>query len=217
MNQEQNNIRINACLRTSTDELKKSISLLPNMHLIKNANAMKYDVLENINGKPIPTVELDFGNEYIEIISKAQNAVGISKTMLLIKFLSILAYVKQYYDINLFDLYSNIVEALQSSIFFEKRLNSNLALEKLKNQLEALNFSNISLSEGIVNLQNINKENSEHITLFKEFFAHISDSLKINMNTNDVRLSESLSSFGIGTEMYKKIGKFLYDTKSDKK
>ncbi len=216
MPDDSNKISINACLRASIEEIKKSISMLPNTQLIKNANVLKYNVIENVNGKTLPNAEITFGSDFILIEGKNVSAFGISKTMLLIKFLSILAYVRQYYDVNIFELYPNIIEALQSSIFFEKHLNSNIKIEHLTKQVDALNLSNMKLSEDAVRMYKISADNLELLASFKDFFIRISESLKINVNINDSKLAESLSSFGVSLELYKKLAKFSY-TISDEK
>ncbi len=217
MQEDINKISINARLRTSEEEIKKSISVLPNMQLLKNSNPPVYNILENINGKAQANAQITFRSDSIVLTGAAAANSGIPKTILLIKFLSILAYVKQYYDFDIFGLYPNIIDALQSSIFFEKHLNSNIKIERLIKQVDALNLSNIKLSEEVVCMRKLNSENLNILALFKEFFIHISESLKINSSINEAKLAESLSSFGISAEAYNKLAKFSYEIKSEKK
>ena len=185
------------------------------MQLLKNSNPPIYNIFENVNGKVQTNAEITFRSDSIIITGTTTVNSGISKTILLIKFLSVLAYIKQYYDFDMFELYSNIIDALQSSIFFEKHLNSNMKIERLIKQVDALNLSNIKLSEEIVGIRKLNSDNLNTLALFREFFIHISESLKINSSIKEAKLAESLSSFGISAEVYNKLAKFSYKIKSE--
>ena len=215
MQEDLNKISINARLRASVEEIKKSISALPNMQLLKNSNPPIYNIFENVNGKAQAHAEITFRSDSIIITGTTTVNSGISKTILLIKFLSVLAYIKQYYDFDIFELYPNIIDALQSSIFFEKHLNSNMKIERLIKQVDALNLSNIKLSEEIVGIRKLNSDNLNILALFREFFIHISESLKINSSIKEAKLAESLSSFGISADVYNKLAKFSYKIKSE--
>lgn len=174
MQEEPYKIEVKCRLNADLFTLKKQLSSIPNLKIIKDQNkeSLHYGILEKDGKRLILNANIHFSTDLIAI-SYTKITTNMQKTYLLIKFLSIASYLQDLYIINLQTIYPLIIESLSYAMFFERQINPNQKIATLDAQLAALNSSYIEISSKIVEMNTMHQKELDSLRIYNDFFIQL--------------------------------------------
>jgi hypothetical protein len=211
-----------AFMKSNFDNLKNIMNVFPDSFLISEGTLLKYVIgsnSTNINSNNISKnvnkiknikniyddlIIIEFKKDSIYMMFYSTKDYIEKKGVYLLKFLSILEYVKNIYDITLDNLYQDIITTITPIILFQNHnLNQNKNYNNDKRIIE-LNVSNYKLSKEIIHLSKINADQRHAFILFKEFYKEIVNKLSNSLGEDNIKI---LSKLGIDKNLLDEIEK----------
>jgi hypothetical protein len=211
-----------AFMKSNFDNLKNIMNVFPDSFLISEGTLLKYvigsnstninsnNISKNVNKiKNIKSIYddliiIEFKKDSIYMMFYSTKDYIEKKGVYLLKFLSILEYVKNIYDITLDNLYQDIITTITPIILFQNHnLNQNKNYNNDKRIIE-LNVSNYKLSKEIIHLSKINADQRHAFILFKEFYKEIVNKLSNSLGEDNIKI---LSKLGIDKNLLDEIEK----------
>ncbi len=115
----------------------------------------------------------------------------------LLKFLSILAYLKAFYSVDFVEVYPYIVEALHNGWSFSV-LDDQSIDDVLSQRIVALSGINVTLSRELVILSREKKMLNEKARTYRRFCAEVLENARSMTRTGDAGQHAALYSLGVG-------------------
>ncbi|MGC8648747.1 MAG: hypothetical protein ACP5UN_00810 [Candidatus Micrarchaeia archaeon] len=204
-----------AFMKSNFENLKNIMSVFPDSFLISDGTLLKYAIGSNIinlknQSKNIKNIYdnliiIEFKKDSIYVMFYSTKDYIEKKGVYLLKFLSILEYVKNIYDITLDNIYQDIIATITPILLFQDyNLNQNKNNINNDKRIIELNASNYALSKEIIYLSKINEDQKRAFILFKEFYKQIIDKLSNSLGEDNVKV---LSKLGIDKNLLDEIEK----------
>lgn len=170
-----------------------------------NAHKINYHKLNSYNNITI----LEFKKDSIHaMFYSARNRIE-SKAFYLLKFLSILEYIKNIYEVSLDGLYQDIISSLTPFVIFQSNSQGinqkDIANDK---RIIELSSSNYALAKEIIKLSKINVDQKHALELFKEFYVQVLSKLA---NSIDENSTKTLVKLGISKELLDELTRLNHD------
>ncbi|MGC8572063.1 MAG: hypothetical protein ACP5LH_02165 [Candidatus Micrarchaeia archaeon] len=225
---------VNAFMKIKFDELKAIMDGFPGATLIQRGTMLKYLIKEGEakleDSKSSSTKSNNYKNEKLKKRSsknlimlelRKDNITAIFYTddkekreVLLLKFFSILAYLKRAYDVYINSLYEEILHIITPYVLLQHENEfSESAEDNYKKIIQELSASNYKLSNDIINLSKYNTENMKRLKLLTEFYNQVIAKFSINtFNLNNK--FDALVHLGIDKKLLEELSKLDFDIKN---
>ncbi len=192
------------------NNLKLVFNSFPALRLISYGTSLKYIIKENIDlnnkKKNIINNEIEFHKNQIIYRFFFDYPDKWIYNQNLLKFISILAIVNDYYTIKLNSLYQYITKVLYEFSNNFHKINSYKFLEHYPNQIiEDVNTTNLILSKQLLNLNKLLKKTNENLNSCKLFCNNLIEKvMHENINNKEI-IIHSLTEFNINPTLTTKI------------
>lgn len=155
-----------ATLKSEFAEVKKWINGLKSFRIISDGNVLKYEMHEGKTGKPNGLLELSADHICLRFFFAKQDRLVYGKALL--TFISLIALLKDSYDVRFEDVYGYIIAALGQN-WHGLVKDQSFAIGQLRERVVSLDESNCSLSLRIMDLSRENAKVSSELSLHKRF------------------------------------------------
>jgi hypothetical protein len=183
-------------------EIGKKLDELKHIKKIADSQTLRYEVIGE--GGKIKSNIFEFSKDSISLqfFFKKQGPITYKNNF--ITFISMLAILKEFYEVRLADLYGYILEALNQN-WQNVAHDQTQILESLKERIDVLDESNFSLSKQIIVLSQEKMQLSKNLSLYSGFSKCIIDKTKDSNSTQSESIYTTLIHFGIDSELIKNV------------
>ncbi len=182
---------------------KALLASLPNAKLVSKKGEPKY-LLKDRNNDTANYSILQLGQKKITLSNYCERTNSQDKTLALLRFLAILAYLKDLCNPRVGSLYREISEALATSVLINKN-DTALTLSDMENRrIDVLSNSNIVLSGQLRRMNAINIDIKSQNYTYKSFCKEVLDKLSKN-NQNFNNIATALKNLGVSDDSTKNI------------
>lgn len=181
--------------------LEKTLEELPALRKISYGSALTYKVLEHAHVQE-DDAEISFGRHSVEYKTFFRMNESSNYRKNLLKFMSIIVYVKDLYSVDFSSIYGYIIEALRVEDIVQ---GLEGGLKSTEERITALNETNVKLAHALIDKENesalLNMKISEYDSFFKEF----SRSIEISSGYTLESLMKKIGMYEKLAEIYKPI------------
>jgi hypothetical protein len=177
-------------LHGTLEDVRKALANIPGIRLASTGTRIRYAILNPENRNKAEAIA-EFATNCVtfRFFFKTPSAYESKRNFL--RFVAILAYLKDFYTIKLSDLYCYMVDALQQEQDAMLPTSGNAADDFAKMRMHALGSVNMSLSHKLLLADERLKETDRCISSYKKFCKEFIDGLirrngKGSSNTADV-------------------------------
>lgn len=203
-------------LRSPLSDLKNVMKNMPNVKCASTGTRMRYSIRE-INKQEAREVILELAPREINFMFYLKEPNIQDHKHNLLRFLSILAYLKDVYTINMRDMYAYVIEALRYDNYTSTRETSN-TIYPSNERMDALNDVNVSLSHELSLKNECIKKTDKQLAICLSFSKEIIQKLSPRNNNASSNYGEFLNVAGIDKNLASEILSLISeDTDSAKK
>ena len=179
-----------AKLKSSLSDLKKQMLLFPDTKIVAAGLTIRCavgDALVDFKGDGITY------SYYFDIAGKKNTGVN------LVKFLSILAYLKSSYEVRIDSLYTQILETVEESLLLLHDSTGADGNPVEAERIKALSESNTVLSDELLSLNKKIAESKRREEVLRSFSATVLE--RFSSNSSKEGMMEALGKIGIGEQL----------------
>ena len=186
-------------LHGSLSNVRTAMKSMPNVEVASTGTIMRFIIRETESPKSALAIMAFTNNDITFTFYFNEPNVSEYKKNLL-KFMSILAYLKDFYTINMRDLYAYVIEALRHCDYMMAR-EAGSAYDLSKERMNALSGVNISLSHEL-SLRNARiKAIESELATYRSFSEEVIKKLVQRSNKLPSDAIEILSAIGIDSKL----------------
>lgn len=163
--------RASCKLKTDLATVKTQIGCLPCLKLISSEGRLKYALFEQ--SKDISNAHVEFSDKEVVFRFYFKKPSGSEYNINLLKFLSLLAYLRDFYEVELASIYSYLIESLRNNWHFIPNTKEIKENEELFEKLDSLNDANITISQELFKLEREKNTVENKLALYKSFVSEI--------------------------------------------
>lgn len=157
-------------------DVRRVMGHMPNVKLVSTGTRMRYMIQDQENSEEAGAIiEFTSNDITFRFFFKKPNEYEYRYNLL--RFLTILAYLKELYTVDLGDIYSYIIEVLRRYDCIIMQQDSGSREEIAKERMEALNDANVSLSHELSRISEQIREMSRRLDSYKAFSKEVIDRL----------------------------------------
>ncbi|MCL5433984.1 MAG: hypothetical protein M1538_03350 [Candidatus Marsarchaeota archaeon] len=227
---------VDAVIKIKFDELKALMDGFPGSALIQRGTMLKYLIRQDAaktqkyESQPRSNLKI-FNNEKANkhnegdsiILEFRRNSINAlfylnnteKRDVLLLKFLSILAYLRRAYDVYINNLYEEILNIVTPYIIMQSNTAelSNSLENNYKKIIQELSASNYKLSNEIINISRYNADNAKRLKLLDDFYNQVITKFSINTFNLNNKL-DALLHLGINKKLLEELSELDYNIKN---
>ncbi len=203
-------------LRSPLSDLRNAMKNMPNVKCTSTGTRMRYSIHE-INKHEAHEVTLELTPKEINFTFYLKEPNIQDHKHNLLRFLSILAYLKDVYAISMRDMYAYVIEALRYDNYTPVHKTSN-TIYPSNERMDALNDVNVSLSHELSLKNECIKKMEKQLAICLSFSKEIIQKLSPRSDNASSNYGEVLNTAGIDKGLASEILSLISeDTSSAKK
>ena len=182
-------------LRGSLSDVRNAMKSVPNVKRASTGTIMRYSIRETGSHKPREAIlELAPKEITLTFYFKEPNTAEYKHNLL--QFMSILAYLKDFYNVSMGDIYGYVIVALRHEDYALAREAENAA-NPPNERIDALNSVNVSLSHELSLKNGRIKTIDGQLTSYRSFSKEVIQKLMARSGSMHTNALEALNAFGI--------------------
>jgi hypothetical protein len=192
-------IHVKATLKVTEEELKKRMSAFPFAKQVEG-DWIKYKIYKSGKEKS-DMMLLECTKEGVSLSFYYDEKSKPGKTLNLLRFMSLLAYLKGIYEVVLDELYGQIVESISYAAVIGYKPYIEIDEAKTHDLLDSLGKSNLALSNRVMAMESSQAILRDKIAIYEKFAKDVID--RFSMKGNEARSSADM--LGVDSELRDKI------------
>ncbi len=196
-------IRVKATLKVSADEVKKKLAAFPFAKATdgtEKGTEIKYKICKKGKEKA-DMMLLDCQKDSISLSFYYDEKSKPGITLNLVRFISLLAYLKGSYEVMLDELYEQIVESISYAAVIGYKPYIEIDESKTSDMVNSLGKSNLALSNKITEIESSLNITKEEVKTYEQFAKEVLE--KFSMKGDEARSSADM--LGIDTGLRDKV------------